>query len=140
LGPTSGLDLHGEDEAGVLRRLSRQEHLRCWARAQVPPHFGLRAHRRAPDIVCLAEEGYAMGENRLRPGSLGQHGFDPADPQMHGLLLVSGHRAIPKQVGSVHQLDVYPLLCALLGVEAEAHDGGDSLIKALALEPHRRSR
>lgn len=140
LGPTSGVDLHGEDEAAVLRRLSRQERLRCWARAQVPVRFGLGAHRRVPDIVCLAEEGYAMGQNRFRPGPLGQHGFDPADPQMHGLLLVSGHRVVPVRLRSVHQLDVYPLLCALLGIEAEAHDGGDSLIRALALEPHRRSR
>lgn len=134
-GPTSGLDLHGEDEAAVLKRLERQEKLRCWSRAQAPVRFGLGSHRRVPDIVCLAEEGYAVGQSRFRPGSLGQHGFDPADPQMHALLLVSGHRVEPKRMGKVHQLDVYPMLCALLGIDAEAYDGGDSLVKALALDP-----
>lgn len=135
LGPTSGLDLHGEDEAAVLQSLGREERLRCWPRAQTPARFGLRAHRRVPDILCLAVEGYAVGQSRFRPGSLGQHGFDPADPQMHGLLLVSGHRVAPRQIGKVHQLEVYPMLCALLGIKAEAHDGGDTLVRALGLGP-----
>ncbi|NDF50967.1 MAG: hypothetical protein EB116_12945 [Betaproteobacteria bacterium] len=129
-GATSGLDLNGEDEAALLARLNAEPHLRCWPKAALPSRLGLAAHRRAPDLVCLAAPGYSVAPNRFKPGPLGQHGFDPEDEQMHGLLIVSGHRIRPSRLDLVSVLDVYPLLCALLGIRGEPHQGSDRLVQA----------
>lgn len=129
-GATSGLDLNGADEGSLLAELKAVANLQCWPKTMLPSRFGLGAHRRVPDIVCLAAPGYSVAPNRYKPGPLGQHGFDPDDEQMHGLLIVSGYRISQASLGLVNVLDVYPLLCALLGISAEPHQGTDALVRA----------
>ena len=129
-GATAGFDLNGEDEASVLAYLEKAEHVKCWPKSKLPARYGLQAHRRAPDIICLTAPGYAVGPSRFRPGPLGQHGFDPEDEQMHGLFVASGYRIGRAKLGLASVLDVYPLLCALLGIKPEPHQGSELLVKA----------
>ncbi|NCV32241.1 MAG: alkaline phosphatase family protein [Betaproteobacteria bacterium] len=129
-GASSGFDLKGESQADVLAELAQNPKLRCWPKSSLPEHFGAASHRRMPDVVCLAEPGYSVAPNRFRPGPLGQHGFDPDDEQMHGLLIASGYRIAQARLGTVSTLDVYPLLCALLGIVPEPHQGTEVLSRA----------
>jgi hypothetical protein len=46
---------------------------------------------------------------------------------MHGLLIVSGHRIQTTPLGLVHNLEIYSLLCRLLGIVPEPNDGEDRL-------------
>jgi hypothetical protein len=46
---------------------------------------------------------------------------------MHGLLIISGNRAKKAQLGLVHNLEIYSLLCRLLGIVPERNDGEDTL-------------
>jgi len=46
---------------------------------------------------------------------------------MHGLLVVSGYRVQPAQLGLVQNVEIYGLLCKLLGIVARPNDGDDTL-------------
>jgi predicted AlkP superfamily pyrophosphatase or phosphodiesterase len=62
----------------------------------------------------------------------GQHGFDPEDPEMHGLFLVHGPGIPQRTLPPVSNTEVYGLLCKLLGLQPEANDGTGALVRLLS--------
>jgi predicted AlkP superfamily pyrophosphatase or phosphodiesterase len=134
LGATAGVRLNGESTEGGMAALSTLPHATCWPKAEMPKRFRFGSHRRIPDIVCLADLGFSVSDNPERKGPLGQHGFDPELPDMHGMLIASGPRIRQTQLGLVNNLEVYGLLVNLLGVKAEKNDGENTL-SPLVLKP-----
>ena len=126
-GATSGLNLGGESEVAVLRALSVQKELTCWPKRDIPARLGGGAHRRIPDVVCLAQRGWSVSDRLLNFPIPGQHGFDPEDPEMHGLLLVHGPGIPKRTLPRLSNTEVYGLLCRLLGIRPEANDGTGAL-------------
>ena len=127
LGAVAGVRLNGASSAGVMQALSTLPHVTCWPKAEIPKRYRFGTHRRIPEIVCLAEVGYTLTDNPARKGPMGQHGYDPEDPSMHGLLIVAGHRIQSGKLGLVNNLDIYGLMCRLLGITPELNDGEDTL-------------
>jgi len=126
-GATSGLSLGGESEAEVLRALSAQKELTCWPKRDIPARLGGGAHRRIPDVVCLAQRGWSVSDRLLNFPIPGQHGFDPEDPEMHGLLLLHGPGMPRRTLPTLSNTEVYGLLCRLLGIRPEVNDGEGTL-------------
>jgi hypothetical protein len=63
----------------------------------------------------------AGGEPRINAGD---HGFDPSHRDMHGIFYAAGPGlARGRTIGPVEQVDVYPLMCRLLGIEPAPNDG-----------------
>ena len=122
-GATSGLNLGGESEVAVLRALSAQKELTCWPKRDILARLGGGAHRRIPDVVCLAQRGWSVSDRLLNFPIPGQHGFDPEDIEMHGLLIVHGPGIPNRVLPRVSNTEVYGLLCRLLGIRPEANDG-----------------
>ena len=114
-----------------MRALSTLSHVSCWPKRAMPERFKFGTHRRIPDIVCLSDVGYSVSDNPERKGPLGQHGYDPEHPDMHGILIVSGPQIQRTQLGLVNNLEVYGLLTQLLGMKQEGHEGRASLTKHL---------
>ena len=131
LGPTSGVRLNGEPTEGVMGALSTLSNVSCWPKRSMPERFKFGTHRRIPDIVCLSDVGYSVSDNPDRKGPLGQHGYDPADPDMHGILIVSGPQIRQVQLGLIDNLEVYGLLAQLLDMKNEKNAGGKSLPQQL---------
>ena len=131
LGPTSGVRLNGEPTEGVMRALSTLSHVSCWPKRAMPERFKFGTHRRIPDIVCLSDVGYSVSDNPDRKGPLGQHGYDPEHPDMHGILIVSGPQIQQVQLGLVNNLEVYGLLTKLLDMKAQKNEGDKSLYQQL---------
>jgi len=131
LGPTSGVRLNGEPTEGVMRALSTLSNVSCWPKRSMPARFKFGTHRRIPDIICLSNVGYSVSDNPERKGPLGQHGYDPEHPDMHGILIVSGPQIQHAQLDLVSNLEVYGLLTQLLGMKQEGHEGRASLSKQL---------
>lgn len=127
LGATAGVRLNGESSAGVLEALAGLANLSCWPKESMPARFRFGAHRRIPEIVCLADLGYTVSDHPARSVPAGQHGYDPEDPAMHGLLIVAGPRIQKGSLGLVSNLEIYGLLCRLLGLNPEPNDGSDTL-------------
>ena len=130
-GALAGVRLNGADAAAVLGALAGQPHLQCWPKGGLPARWRFGAHPRIPDVVCVAEIGYIVIDNPARPGPPGMHGYEPQHPDMHGILIASGPRIRPGALDTVNGLDVYALLCALMGIEPGPHDGTQALVRGL---------
>lgn len=116
---------HDEAEAALL---GRHEHYECWRKADLPPRWRYGSHPRVPAIVCQMDEGWdALPEDfiaRQPPEDGGSHGYDPALPSMRAIFMARGPAFRRGAVlAPFDNVDVYPLLARLLGIEPAAHDG-----------------
>jgi predicted AlkP superfamily pyrophosphatase or phosphodiesterase len=141
-GALASLFVAGGD-AGRARALSDTlnqvlRHGRAYLRRDVPERLHYRADPRAGDVVVVMEQPYLVGMLPAPRGDLGgTHGWDPASPAMHGILLVSGPRARRGvTIPPVESVDVYPLLVELLGLRsAPSVDGRPGRLRALVVSP-----
>jgi len=136
-GATSGLNLGGEPEEQVLRALSANKQLSCWPKREIPKRFGGGQHRRIPEIVCMAARGWSVTDRSVSFPIPGQHGFDPADPEMHGILLIEGKGIPARRLPRVQNVEVYGLMCRLLGIAPAPNDGKGVLVQLLGQDLER---
>jgi predicted AlkP superfamily pyrophosphatase or phosphodiesterase len=139
-GPTAGLSLADQSEPAVLQALGKIPRLTCWPKHGVPQRLGSLNHRRAPDVICLADSGWTVTDRLLSFPIPGQHGFDPDHEEMQGLFIAVGPDIRRRQLGRVSNLEVYPLLCALLGISPAANEASGTLVDQLLQQPVSRSR
>jgi predicted AlkP superfamily pyrophosphatase or phosphodiesterase len=124
LGPVAGLRAapgHEDEVAKAL--LTPRPHLTCWRKADVPARFHYGRNPRVPPFVCLAQTGWVIG-TKGHAVNKGAHGFDPFDPLMDALFVAHGPAFRKGTVlPAFDNVDVYPLLAALVGVKAQPNDG-----------------
>jgi predicted AlkP superfamily pyrophosphatase or phosphodiesterase len=123
-----------EVEAALLRK---HAHMRCFRPGEFPPHWHFGQHPRVPSITCQAEPPYVIATRRVleAPGrrpKRGGHGYDPELPEMQSLFLAQGPGFVAgAQVQRVRAVDVYALLCRLLGIAPAEHQGDPGAFDAL---------
>ncbi len=117
-------------EKAVLRALRKTPaHFQCWTKESIPARLRYGTNPRVPRFVCLAEAGWVLRtKNEPEPPGkepiVGQHGYDPADPKMAALFVAHGPDFKPGVVlPAFDNVDVYPLLMRLLGLQPEPGDG-----------------
>ncbi|WP_345295590.1 ectonucleotide pyrophosphatase/phosphodiesterase [Luteimonas vadosa] len=142
-GQSVGFEPRPGREADAARHLlGRHPHHACWRKSDLPPRWRYGSHPRVPAIVCQMDVGWdAIRRETLarRPTDhdRGSHGFDPADPSMRTLFVAHGpsfRRGV--RLAPFDNVDVYPLLARLLGVDPEPNDGAARTWgPALATEP-----
>ncbi|HEX5264410.1 MAG TPA: ectonucleotide pyrophosphatase/phosphodiesterase [Phenylobacterium sp.] len=125
LGPEGGLQaLPGHEAEAEKALLGTHPHMTCWRKQDVPQRFHYGSNPRVPPIVCLAETGWLISAARGRPVNKGAHGFDPYDPLMNALFVAHGpafRRGVVQP--AFDNVDVYPLLAALVGVDTLPNEG-----------------
>lgn len=138
-GPAVGLRPVDGDVSALMRRLSSlPPHARAFRREELPRRFGLTENPRVPPVWILPEAGWhvvragafnAKKDNYMR----GEHGYDPAVPDMHGILIVHGpaFRSGGLEAPAAENIHIYNLLCAAVGLQPAANDGDDRLVRAL---------
>ena len=130
-GPLAGINLNGEKPLPVLNALNQNKNIQCWQKNAIPSKYHFGNHKRIPDIVCLANLGYAMVDSNLPFTIPGQHGFDPELKDMHGIFIASGYRIKRTQLDVFENIEIYPLLCHLLNLPAEKNDAKDILYRQI---------
>jgi predicted AlkP superfamily pyrophosphatase or phosphodiesterase len=125
-------------EADIERALlTKRDHLQCWRKSEMPARFHYGTHRRAPAIFCLADRGWlvmtrAIGEAARAhyPKFSGNHGYDPTDPEMAALFVANGPAfRRGATLPAFDNVDVYPMMAALLGVDPGPNDGDANTLK-----------
>ncbi len=111
--------------------------MRCWNKHRVPARLHYGSNPRVPQLLCLADVHWrittsanaARHRGRL---SVGNHGYDNADPSMQAIFIAHGpaFRAGAK-VPAFANVDVYPLMTHLLGLPAAANDGNYDAVKGM---------
>ncbi len=127
--------------ADIEKRLEQpQPHMQCWDKTRVPARLAYGSHPRVPQLLCLANvhwrittsEYAAKRKGRL---SLGEHGFDNADPLMQAIFVAHGPDfRVGANVPAFPNVDVYLLMTHLLGLPPAANDGSYEAVEEM-LQP-----
>ena len=130
--------LPGYEAEVTAAMLKAHPHLTCWKKDKVPARFGYGTNARIPPIVCLADSGWyfltaALIKKRWEehPRDGGAHGYDPANRDMRAVFVAHGpafKRGVVLPV--FDNVDVYPLLTRLIGIQGEKGDGKLGPVKA----------
>ena len=128
----------GRAQADAL--LGKHAHFECMTREQIPERLAYGKHRRVPRYHCMAAPGWQLTTRdafqRKGHALRGEHGYDNQLPEMHspfiahGPAFKRGHR-----IAGIDNVDVYPLLAHLLGIEPSAHDGQLAHTRDALLQP-----
>lgn len=98
----------------------KEEHFSVYLREDVPAHLNFSKNPFISDIVLVADSEWTLLHNkssRWLPGK-GNHGFSPHLIDMHGIFYAAGPDFREGlRTGTLQTIDIYPLLCALLGIE-----------------------
>ncbi len=135
--------------AELVRKFDGVPHVKAYLAEDLPAHFHFRGNARIAPVWVLPDVGWHVGtraaHDRLRTRYaaqgylLGDHGYDPALPIMHGLFLAHGP-AFQSGVTlpATENIHVYNLLCAVLGLTPAPNDGDDRLVRGALRAPGRR--
>ncbi|MBD8900213.1 ectonucleotide pyrophosphatase/phosphodiesterase [Rhodanobacter sp. DHG33] len=128
----------GYDFAAIEHTLEQpQQHMQCWDKTRIPARLHYGSNPRVPQLVCLADVGWRITTTeRLAKHkghiSIGEHGYDNADPRMRALFIAHGPAF---QAGLRYpefpNVDVYPLMTHLLGIPADRNDGDYDQVKGM---------
>jgi len=124
--------------AAIEKKLERpQQHMRCWNKRRVPARLHYGSNPRVPRLVCLANVHWrittrAKLASKKGPPSVGNHGYDNADPTMQAIFIAHGPAfRVGVKVPAFPNVDVYPLMTHLLGLPAAANDGDYDAVKEM---------
>ena len=139
-GPTGGVrpkpgTVTAAELAASIRALAPPQ-LHVWLRDETPEKLHYRGNPRIPDVVLLADDHWNFESKigwpkRVLTYSKGNHGWDPATPNMGALLIASGpsfRRGV--EIPDVENIHLYNLLCAALGLKPAPNDGDRRLVHA----------
>ncbi|MFC3651212.1 ectonucleotide pyrophosphatase/phosphodiesterase [Dyella humi] len=131
LGEVAGFNpKRGHDFNAIEEKMEQpQQHMQCWDKTRVPARLNYGSNARVPQLVCLANVGWRITTTDYlakKDGhvSLGEHGYDNADPLMQALFVAHGP-AFQSGIRfhSFPNVDVYPLMAHLLGITPKFSDG-----------------
>jgi len=122
-------------ELAASIRAKAPPQLQVFLREEVPARLHYRDNPRIPPVVLIADDhwniesrvGWPYLQNRFGKGN---HGWDPATPNMgalfiaHGPSFRRGHK-----FAEVENIHLYNLLCTVLGLRPAPNDGDDRLAR-----------
>jgi predicted AlkP superfamily pyrophosphatase or phosphodiesterase len=127
----SGSQLYADTEADAEKayeefRAHPDPRFVAYRRLDAPKDLHYNTSAREGDPVIVATGAYAIyPHSPKKPGNIGSHGFDPHKmPEMKAIFYAEGPdiKAAVK-LGSFDNIDVYPFVARLLGLEAPPIDG-----------------
>lgn len=138
-GAGTSLHLYAKDSSDILRTYTQlkkaEKDFTVYLRNNIPARWHYAAaddrYNRIGDIfvVPVFPKVLSSGTRRIDPGA---HGFDPAIKDMHASFYAWGPQIKKgKTIATFENVDVYPFVCALLGLNiTEPIDGKSTLLKS----------
>ena len=113
----------------LYNRLSQVEHLNVWKHGEVPEYLHYGTSNRLGDLIVSPDLGWQFNFSPSK--SRGNHGYDCKETDMMvafravGPDFKVGYEApfTPGEQSSFRNIDLYPLLCELLGIKPAPVDG-----------------
>ena len=113
----------------LYNRLSQVEHISVWKHGEVPEELNYGTSNRLGDLIVAPDLGWQFA---AYPGrKAGAHGYSPKEPDMMVAFRAVGpdfkvaYEApfTEGEQSAFHNVDIYPLLCELLGIKPAPTDG-----------------
>lgn len=105
------------------------EHGRAYQPQDTPAQWHIGSNPRFPDVILMPDAGYAVisTEGKTHKINKGDHGWAPETPDMHGFFVACGPNIKPGvTLGAVNNIDIYPLMLSILGLDAPDIVDGDA--------------
>jgi predicted AlkP superfamily pyrophosphatase or phosphodiesterase len=113
-----------EEQRTALISLMRHPNITMYRKEDLPNRFHWKNHRRIAPIIGIQDEGWSLVSTPTRTVSGGTHGYDNALESMSPVFVVSGQSFREGSfVRGAEHVDVYPLVCHLLGIEPAPNNG-----------------
>ncbi|MFT3870968.1 MAG: alkaline phosphatase family protein [Nibricoccus sp.] len=138
-GPVMGLRPLAGDVEGLLQKLSKlppQAHV--FRKENLPAHLHVDDNPRYPPVWILPDPGWhvvstSWFNSKKDKYMKGEHGYDPAQRDMHGILIVHGpaFQKDGRVIAAAENIHIYNLLCAAARLQPARNDGDDRLVHGL---------
>jgi predicted AlkP superfamily pyrophosphatase or phosphodiesterase len=135
------VNLYSDDEANVQRAFMdlklNEEHYKVYRRHELPENYRYAHPTRVGDLVVVAEMPYYLLDKVTpeKPLKLNRatHGWDPINQNMHALFIAKGPQIKSGlTISTFENVNVFPLVLDILGLEAKApHDGDAEVLKPI---------
>ncbi|KAK2843526.1 hypothetical protein Q7C36_011741 [Tachysurus vachellii] len=123
-----------KDATNLYKNLSKcHAHMKAYLKASIPDQLHYRNNKRVQPIILMADEGWTIVQNGSLP-RLGDHGYDNSLPSMQPFLAAQGPDFRKGyRMNSINSVDLYPLMCNLLGIPEMPNNGSFSNIRCVLL-------
>lgn len=118
-----------------LKTLEAENHFKVYLRDETPYDWRFKQNRRIPPVLILADEGWFISRKPLLTAEArqsflkGTHGFSPDLPSMQSVFIAWGPAFKEKHtIPPFDNVEVYPLLCAVLGISPAPNDAHSVLL------------
>jgi len=129
-------------ETEIIESLQNKiNHAKCWRKSEMPERFHYNDSPRIAPIVCSADEGWSLTsrdrfeqtkkrEDFLKPK--GAHGYDNQLESMQATFIAHGKAfSKGKTVEPFENVEIYNLMCKILGLIPAKNDGDFEKVKHL---------
>uniref|UniRef100_A0A673N5P3 Ectonucleotide pyrophosphatase/phosphodiesterase 5 n=1 Tax=Sinocyclocheilus rhinocerous TaxID=307959 RepID=A0A673N5P3_9TELE len=106
-----------------------------YKKEEIPDHYHYRHNVRIMPLIIEVKEGWTVMQNRNGSFMLGNHGYNNSLPSMHPVFVARGpafRRDYTK--ASMRSVDLYPLMCSILGLKPLPNNGSLSRVQDLLVE------
>ncbi|XP_058255156.1 bis(5'-adenosyl)-triphosphatase enpp4 [Hemibagrus wyckioides] len=122
------------DSSDLYKNLSHcHAHMKTYRKAAIPDQLHYRNNKRIQPIILIADEGWTIVQHGDLP-RLGDHGYDSSLTSMHPFLAAQGPDFRKGyRMKSINSVDLYPLMCNLLGIPEMPNNGSFSNVRCVLL-------
>lgn len=108
----------------IEQALEGVEGLAAWKSGEVPGRLHYGTHPRTLDLVVVADSSWSVVKDAGDDVESGAHGYDNANTDMHAIFYAFGPAFKENiEVPPFENVDIYPLICEILGLQPAAVDG-----------------
>ncbi len=125
----------------INENLKSIENARCWLKSEIPARLHYQKSPRIAPIICTADEGWYLTNNkrleerkkRSDYGKVwGAHGYDNQYQSMQATFIAHGNAFKKgKTVEPFENIQIYNLMCKILGLKPAPNDGNFEKVKEL---------
>ncbi|XP_029959351.1 ectonucleotide pyrophosphatase/phosphodiesterase family member 7 [Salarias fasciatus] len=121
-------------EQQVYDALSNAPNLTVYKKHEIPESFHLAKSKRLPPILVVADLGFNLNSRFIVYVNKGDHGYHNGEMDMKTIFRAFGPsfktNFVSEPFDSIH---IYPLMCSLLQIQPEPHNGSLSVTQPMLL-------
>jgi len=112
------------------------DHLAVYKKQDIPEDYHWKHNRRIPPIYVDPDVGWVVAKSNAtaRPGEWvrGNHGWPPQKGKLYSILFAQGPAfKVDYEIEPFSILDLYPMMCDLLGIEPRPNNGSMAIVKKM---------
>jgi alkaline phosphatase D len=116
--------------------LTKIPHVKVWKHGEMPDRLHHGTHVRTLDFILVADSAWQVTTGKPISYSGGAHGYDNGNTDMHTIFYAMGPAFLKNpDYPSFHNVDIYPLIANILGLDAVPTDGEMERVKGMLINP-----